>query len=205
MLPCRRTSSPLTPYKLHFSEPSAYYEIYSAKNRWNKEPSLYQCFGEDRSSFGFLTYHEAKERKDVLAPLFSTRAVQNMQHLIQEKVTPLPDLDIKPPNAFAPALSSHCCPRLPLPLLNPCKPRSRFPRLYDRCHYLLLLLSLRLRPICASLRFSYPARHGCLHGWPGLYAQLPAAAKTHLRKPAMDPESIESADCRYGTATSYPR
>ncbi|KAF3032345.1 hypothetical protein E8E12_001817 [Didymella heteroderae] len=48
------------PNELHFASPKAYHDIYNNKNRWDKEARLYKSFGEDRSSFGFLTYTEAK-------------------------------------------------------------------------------------------------------------------------------------------------
>ena len=72
--------------QIHFSSPSAYLEIYNACNKWDKEKSLYHSFGEDRSSFGFLTYNEAKERRDVLLKLFSKRAIADVQGLVLEKV-----------------------------------------------------------------------------------------------------------------------
>lgn len=72
--------------QIHFRRPSAYLEIYNALNKWDKEKSLYHSFGEDRSSFGFLTYNEAKERKDVLSRLFSKKAVADVQGLVLEKV-----------------------------------------------------------------------------------------------------------------------
>ena len=72
--------------QLHFSNPQAYHDIYNSRNRWDKEASLYHSFGEDRSSFGFLSYAEAKPRKDILSPLFSPRTISNMQGLVQEKV-----------------------------------------------------------------------------------------------------------------------
>ena len=80
------TSDLLLTFQLHFARPSAYHEIYNRALRWDKEPVLYRSFGEDRSSFGFLTYREAKERKDVLQPFFSRRAIIAMQGLVQEKV-----------------------------------------------------------------------------------------------------------------------
>lgn len=72
--------------QLHFSDPAAYHEIYNNSNRWNKEAGLYQSFGEDRSSFGFLKYAESKQRKDIMAPLFSRRAIFELQDLVQSKV-----------------------------------------------------------------------------------------------------------------------
>jgi hypothetical protein len=72
--------------KLHFSKPSAYHEIYSPTARWDKERILYEAFGEDHSSFGLQTYGEAKQRKDVLQPMFSRRAILNMQGLVRKNV-----------------------------------------------------------------------------------------------------------------------
>jgi hypothetical protein len=72
--------------QIYFRDPSAYLEIYNALNKWDKEKTLYHSFGEDRSLFGFLTYDEAKERKDVLRRLFLKKAVADVQGLILEKV-----------------------------------------------------------------------------------------------------------------------
>ncbi|KAH8595382.1 putative P450 monooxygenase [Bisporella sp. PMI_857] len=74
------------PNELHFSSPAAYHEIYNNSNRWDKEAGLYRSFGEDRSSFGFLTYAESKQRKDIMAPLFSRRAIFELQDLVQSNV-----------------------------------------------------------------------------------------------------------------------
>lgn len=74
------------PDELHFSDPEAYHEIYNNKNRWDKESKLYHSFGEDRSSFGYLTYGEAKERKDVLNKMFSAKAVLEAKGLVLQKV-----------------------------------------------------------------------------------------------------------------------
>lgn len=71
---------------MHFSNPSAFTDIYNNSNRWDKEGKLYRCFGEDRSSFGYLTYREAKQRKDVMAPLFSKRATIDLQDLVHKNL-----------------------------------------------------------------------------------------------------------------------
>ena len=80
------------PSELHFSDPQAYFEIYNNLNRWDKEENLYHAFGEDRTSFGYLTYTESKQRKDVLQPLFSHRAIINMQSLIASNINQLADI-----------------------------------------------------------------------------------------------------------------
>lgn len=74
------------PNELHFANPAAYNEIYSTSARWDKERILYEAFGEDHSSFGLLSYAESKQRKDVLQPLFSRRAILNMQSLVRENM-----------------------------------------------------------------------------------------------------------------------
>lgn len=72
--------------QLHFSNPKAYNDIYNNSNRWDKDAGLYHSFGEDRSSFGFLTYKEARQRKEVLNKSFSPAAVQSAAPLVLEKV-----------------------------------------------------------------------------------------------------------------------
>ncbi|KAL4813780.1 cytochrome P450 [Aspergillus spinulosporus] len=71
------------PNELHFRSPAAYLEIFSPANRWDKEERLYHSFGEDRSSFGYLRYAEAKERKDILSRRFSRKAVQEAQKIVE--------------------------------------------------------------------------------------------------------------------------
>jgi hypothetical protein len=78
--------------QIHFRRPSVYLEIYNALNKWDKEKPLYHSFGKDRSSFGFLTYNEAKERKDVLSRLFLKKAVADVQGLVLEKVYFFPSI-----------------------------------------------------------------------------------------------------------------
>ncbi|KAH9863981.1 hypothetical protein J1614_009914 [Plenodomus biglobosus] len=70
------------PNELHFANPNAYHDIYNNKNRWDKQAQLYKSFNEDRSSFGFLTYAEAKSRKDVLNRSFSAAAIESAEELL---------------------------------------------------------------------------------------------------------------------------
>lgn len=50
---------------------------------------MYKSFGEDRSSFGFLTYAEAKPRKDVLNRSFSQAAIDGAETLVTEQTKAL--------------------------------------------------------------------------------------------------------------------
>ncbi|KAJ8116800.1 hypothetical protein OPT61_g1845 [Boeremia exigua] len=77
------------PNELHFANPNAYNDIYNNKNRWDKEARLYKSFGEDRSSFGFLTYAENKVRKDVLNRSFSQAAIYGAEDLVTEQTKAL--------------------------------------------------------------------------------------------------------------------
>ncbi|KAH7353180.1 cytochrome P450 monooxygenase-like protein [Pyrenochaeta sp. MPI-SDFR-AT-0127] len=77
------------PNELHFANPKAYHDIYNNKNRWDKEARLYKSFNEDRSSFGYLTYVEAKNRKDVLNRSFSQAAIESAEDLCVEKTKAL--------------------------------------------------------------------------------------------------------------------
>ncbi|EUC34954.1 hypothetical protein COCCADRAFT_35526 [Bipolaris zeicola 26-R-13] len=77
------------PNELHFANPQAYHDIYNNKNRWDKESRLYKSFNEDRSSFGFLTYAEAKDRKHVLNPSFSQAAIRSAESLCVDKIKAL--------------------------------------------------------------------------------------------------------------------
>lgn len=74
------------PNELHFSRPETYHEIYNANNRWDKEETLYHSFGEDRSSFGYLAYKDAKDRKEILSKCFSRRAIRDAENLVQSNV-----------------------------------------------------------------------------------------------------------------------
>ncbi|KAL1612220.1 hypothetical protein SLS60_000444 [Paraconiothyrium brasiliense] len=76
-------------WQLHFADPKAYHDIYNNRNRWDKESRLYKSFNEDRSSFGFLTYAEAKNRKDVLGRSFSQKAIEGAESLVVKQTKAL--------------------------------------------------------------------------------------------------------------------
>ncbi|KAK5057830.1 hypothetical protein LTR84_011831 [Exophiala bonariae] len=76
----------IQPHELHFQSTDAFFDIYNTKNRWDKDAALYHSFGEDESSFGYVSHLEAKERRDVLSKIFSPKAVEEAEHLILMKV-----------------------------------------------------------------------------------------------------------------------
>ncbi|KAH9055044.1 putative P450 monooxygenase [Lactarius vividus] len=81
----------LGPNELHFSNPAAYNDIYNHRNKWDKDYLLYRAFDMDSSSIGFIHYSDAKQRREVLAPLFSRTSILQMQDLVQERVNVLCD------------------------------------------------------------------------------------------------------------------
>ncbi|KAE8354717.1 cytochrome P450 [Aspergillus coremiiformis] len=73
------------PNELHFGKPSAYHDIYNGTKRWDKDEGLYRTPGLRSGSFILLKYAEAKERRDVLQPMFSKKAISNLESLIWSK------------------------------------------------------------------------------------------------------------------------
>ncbi len=65
----------MAPNELHFASPAAFNDIYSAASQWDKSPAQYQSFGSAKPlvSVGFLSYAEAKPRRDALLSVFSRR------------------------------------------------------------------------------------------------------------------------------------
>ncbi|KIP07977.1 hypothetical protein PHLGIDRAFT_105021 [Phlebiopsis gigantea 11061_1 CR5-6] len=79
----------ITPNELHFSNPSVYHEIYNQRSRWNKDPNIYQVFGEDISTVSTLDYRDAKRRKELIAPHFSRKSVLQLQYVVQDGLNEL--------------------------------------------------------------------------------------------------------------------
>ncbi|KAK5987017.1 Cytochrome P450 monooxygenase [Cladobotryum mycophilum] len=70
------------PNELHFGNPSAFHEIYNGSRRWDKDVGLYGTPGVRSGSFVTLKYDQAKERRAVLQPMFSKRAIKNIEGLV---------------------------------------------------------------------------------------------------------------------------
>ncbi|KAK0466636.1 cytochrome P450 [Armillaria novae-zelandiae] len=96
----------INPNELHFSNPQAYFSIYSSQVKFIKDPNYYFCFAQDESSFGFTDHAVAKKRRDVLLPFFSRRSILQLENIIQSKVDALisrlsKDYSDKPVNLYA--------------------------------------------------------------------------------------------------------
>lgn len=79
----------IAPNELHFGTPSSFHEIYNASKRWDKDDGLYSVPGFKSGSFVFRKYAQAKERRDVLLPMFSKKAIQNIEGLVWQNATQL--------------------------------------------------------------------------------------------------------------------
>lgn len=73
--------------KLHFGKPAAFYDIYHQTKRWDKDESLCRTPGVRSGSFVSLQYHVAKESREVLQPMFSKKAIQNIEGLVWQNVS----------------------------------------------------------------------------------------------------------------------
>ncbi|PBK62229.1 cytochrome P450, partial [Armillaria solidipes] len=82
----------IAPNELHFSNPQAYFSIYSTHANVIKDPKYYWCFHTDDSMFGFTDPALAKKRRDILNPLFSRRSILKLESIIQAKVNTLIDI-----------------------------------------------------------------------------------------------------------------
>ncbi|KAF1933523.1 cytochrome P450 [Didymella exigua CBS 183.55] len=72
---------------LHFGNPSAFHKIYNVSKRWGKDDGLYSVPGFKTGPSMFRKYAQAKERRDVLMPMFSRRAIRNIGSLVWQNAT----------------------------------------------------------------------------------------------------------------------
>ncbi|CAI7647637.1 unnamed protein product [Penicillium crustosum] len=72
----------VAPNELHFGSPGAFHDIYHSSKRWDKDTGLYRTPGVSSGSFTFLKYAQAKERREVILPIFSKKAINNLEHLV---------------------------------------------------------------------------------------------------------------------------
>ncbi|KAK7932491.1 Cytochrome P450 monooxygenase yanH [Apiospora marii] len=79
----------VSPNELHFGNPTAFHEIYHLTKRWDKDDELYNVTGFKSGSFVYRKYAKAKERREVLMPMFSKKAIQNIEGLVWQNAAKL--------------------------------------------------------------------------------------------------------------------
>ncbi|KAF7436238.1 hypothetical protein PC9H_003067 [Pleurotus ostreatus] len=76
----------IAPNELHFNGPRFYADIYVNGSKFRKDPKLYTTFHEDESSFCFIDPQDAKSRREIMNPLFSRRAILQMERYLQATI-----------------------------------------------------------------------------------------------------------------------
>ncbi|KAJ7780769.1 cytochrome P450 [Mycena maculata] len=76
------------PNELHFSDPKAFFDIYSHSNL-TKEPTLYNSFPFHEASISYIDPVDASTRRDLLNPMFSRSSILKLQPVIQGKIDKL--------------------------------------------------------------------------------------------------------------------
>ncbi|PPQ71154.1 hypothetical protein CVT24_009835 [Panaeolus cyanescens] len=76
----------VAPNELHFSDPNSYNDIYGMGTRHTKQPEMYSCFATDQSVFAMFDHHEVSQRRNLIGPFFSRRAILNLEKTIQNKI-----------------------------------------------------------------------------------------------------------------------
>ncbi|KAJ3511126.1 hypothetical protein NLJ89_g4275 [Agrocybe chaxingu] len=74
------------PNELHFSDPQAYNDIYGVGTRHTKQSEMYSCFATDLSVFAMFDHHEVAQRRNLIGPFFSRRAILNLEKTVQNKI-----------------------------------------------------------------------------------------------------------------------
>ncbi|KAF5393698.1 hypothetical protein D9757_000365 [Collybiopsis confluens] len=82
------------PNTLHFNDRRAYHDIYTHGSSLTKEPRFYHGFGAHarQSSLAFCEPQDSKNRRSLLAPLFSRQAIIKLEYAVQTKVDQLIDI-----------------------------------------------------------------------------------------------------------------
>ncbi|KAF8897381.1 cytochrome P450 [Infundibulicybe gibba] len=75
------------PNHLHFTESSAFLDIYSSRSTFSKDPEFCRGFGVEQSSFGLIDPKQARIRRELLSPFFSRRAILKFEQVVQTEVT----------------------------------------------------------------------------------------------------------------------
>ncbi|KAL0958873.1 hypothetical protein HGRIS_014189 [Hohenbuehelia grisea] len=75
----------IAPNELSFSDPQAYFDIFAIGSKFTKDPVYYQTFGVPRGSPGIIDPALSRNRRELLGPFFSRRAIIKLENVIQDK------------------------------------------------------------------------------------------------------------------------
>ncbi|KZV68238.1 cytochrome P450 [Peniophora sp. CONT] len=73
------------PNRLHFNTIEAYIGIYARDSTFIKDSTFYDTMREQESSFGYIDPRAARTRRDILLPLFSRKAILDLEPVVLGK------------------------------------------------------------------------------------------------------------------------
>ncbi|KAF5355589.1 hypothetical protein D9757_012820 [Collybiopsis confluens] len=80
------------PNKLHFNSPQAFHDIYTNGHSLRKDPGMYThgvATIASESAWAAMDLQKAKYRRGLMAPLFSRRAIVELEYTVQQKIDKL--------------------------------------------------------------------------------------------------------------------
>ncbi|KAF9563593.1 cytochrome P450 [Agrocybe pediades] len=86
-------------------DPRAYNDIYGMGTRHTKQREMYRCFSTDLSVFAMSDHHEAMQRRNLIGPFFSRRAILALERTVQGKPA---NLDLAFRSASLEVITAYC-------------------------------------------------------------------------------------------------
>ncbi|KAF5387489.1 hypothetical protein D9757_006551 [Collybiopsis confluens] len=196
------------PNTLHFNDKHAYHDIYTYGTTLTKEPEFYLGVSAHgtQTSVSFCDPQEAKERRALLGPLFSRKAVMELEYTVQKKidklVTVLADNHKSEKSAVAMDVAFRAC-TIDL-ITSYCFAEStNVLEVPNFAHYIMPVLQLiftnvwsqRHFPLISSLANSAPQKL-VLWLFPDfrVYAELTGRYERQINRIMKDPDSASTAE-----------
>ncbi|ROW03899.1 hypothetical protein VPNG_07309 [Cytospora leucostoma] len=76
----------INPDEVHIHDKELYLEVFKIGSKYLKSDRFYKCFASDYSVFNVSDPQDHRRKRAVLSPLFSQRAVYDLEHVIQDKI-----------------------------------------------------------------------------------------------------------------------
>ncbi|RYO90662.1 hypothetical protein DL766_002869 [Monosporascus sp. MC13-8B] len=76
----------INPDEVHIHDKDLYLEVFKIGSRYIKSDRFYMCFASDYSVFNVSDPHDHRIKRGALSPLFSQRAVFELEGVIQDKI-----------------------------------------------------------------------------------------------------------------------
>ncbi|KAK9772686.1 putative Cytochrome P450 [Seiridium cardinale] len=76
----------INPDEVHIYDKDLYLEVFKMGSKYNKSDRFYMCFASDYSVFNVSDPHDHRQKRAALSPLFSQRAIYELEDVVQDKV-----------------------------------------------------------------------------------------------------------------------